>query len=108
MADAIDVASQVREHLDRWNSPAEDNSLNALVGQPAPEGDGRATANTGPTNPYADSADLAEVPTDDDGNPDYSKMKNADLEAHLKARGLSTAGNKEEMVERLEDDDDEG
>jgi hypothetical protein len=110
MADALDVAGQVQEHLDRWNAPTEDHTLASLVGKPAPEGDTRVSANRGTDatgNPYADDGDLPEVPLDEDGEPLYAEMKNADLEAHLKARGLSTAGNKDEMVERLEEDDTE-
>jgi SAP domain-containing ribonucleoprotein len=36
---------------------------------------------------------------------DYSKMKNADLEALLKSRGLPTGGKKADMVDRLIKDD---
>lgn len=111
MAEPVDVATQVQEHLARWNEPANDHTLSSVVGMPAPEGDTRSTANTQSgsslANPYADDADLPEVPTDADGNPQYGDMKNADLEAHLKARDLSTAGNKDEMVERLEENDSE-
>ncbi|KAH7126986.1 hypothetical protein B0J11DRAFT_549781 [Dendryphion nanum] len=38
--------------------------------------------------------------------PEYAKMKNADLEALLKSRGLQTGGKKADMVERLTADDD--
>lgn len=113
MADTtpVDVAGEVQDHLARWNTPSEDHTLASLVGKPAPEGDTRATANTGvgvdPNNPYADDGDLPEVPTDDDGNPEYGDMKNADLEQILKSRGLSTAGNKDEMVARLEENDED-
>jgi SAP domain-containing ribonucleoprotein len=37
--------------------------------------------------------------------PDYTKMKNADLESLLKERGLPHTGKKAEMVSRLQDDD---
>src|ERR1700761_3930036 len=37
--------------------------------------------------------------------PDYSKMKNADLEALLKERGLPHTGKKADMVSRLQEDD---
>lgn len=38
--------------------------------------------------------------------PEYIKMKNADLEALLKGRGLPHTGKKAEMVERLQKDDE--
>ncbi|KAF2132155.1 hypothetical protein P153DRAFT_394321 [Dothidotthia symphoricarpi CBS 119687] len=38
--------------------------------------------------------------------PEYTKMKNADLEALLKERGLPTGGKKADMVDRLTKDDD--
>lgn len=38
--------------------------------------------------------------------PDYAKMKNADLEALLKERGLPHAGKKADMVDRLQKDDE--
>lgn len=38
--------------------------------------------------------------------PEYSKLKNADLEALLKERGLPHTGKKAEMVERLQKDDE--
>ncbi|KAF2022135.1 hypothetical protein BU24DRAFT_38320 [Aaosphaeria arxii CBS 175.79] len=38
--------------------------------------------------------------------PEYAKMKNADLEALLKERGLQTGGKKADMVERLNKDDE--
>ncbi|KAJ4409606.1 hypothetical protein N0V91_002527 [Didymella pomorum] len=38
--------------------------------------------------------------------PEYAKMKNADLEALLKERGLPHAGKKADMVERLTKDDE--
>ncbi|KAH7078904.1 hypothetical protein BKA63DRAFT_253767 [Paraphoma chrysanthemicola] len=38
--------------------------------------------------------------------PDYAKMKNADLEALLKERGLPTGGKKADMVDRLTKDDE--
>jgi SAP domain-containing ribonucleoprotein len=37
---------------------------------------------------------------------DYAKMKNADLEALLKSRGLTTGGKKADMVDRLTKDDE--
>jgi SAP domain-containing ribonucleoprotein len=37
--------------------------------------------------------------------PDYTKMKNADLESLLKERGLPHTGKKADMVSRLQDDD---
>ncbi|CBX94456.1 hypothetical protein IAQ61_009697 [Plenodomus lingam] len=39
--------------------------------------------------------------------PEYTKMKNAELEALLKERGLPHTGKKAEMVERLQKDDDD-
>jgi SAP domain-containing ribonucleoprotein len=39
--------------------------------------------------------------------PEYAKMKNADLEALLKDRGLPATGKKADMVDRLTKDDDE-
>lgn len=39
--------------------------------------------------------------------PEYSKMKNADLEALLKERGLPHTGKKADMVERLQKNDEE-
>jgi SAP domain-containing ribonucleoprotein len=39
--------------------------------------------------------------------PEYSKMKNADLEALLKSRGLPTGGKKADMVDRLSKADEE-
>jgi SAP domain-containing ribonucleoprotein len=38
--------------------------------------------------------------------PEYAKMKNADLEALLKERGLPSAGKKADMVDRLVKDDE--
>tara|TARA_R110002003_G_scaffold645_5_gene20963 strand:+ start:51588 stop:52433 length:846 start_codon:yes stop_codon:yes gene_type:complete len=38
--------------------------------------------------------------------PDYAKMKNADLEALLKERGLPTGGKKADMVDRLTKNDE--
>ncbi|KAF2254730.1 hypothetical protein BU26DRAFT_144365 [Trematosphaeria pertusa] len=38
--------------------------------------------------------------------PDYAKMKNAELEALLKDRGLPTGGKKSDMAERLTKDDE--
>ncbi|PSN69888.1 hypothetical protein BS50DRAFT_585393 [Corynespora cassiicola Philippines] len=38
--------------------------------------------------------------------PEYAKMKNADLEALLKTRGLPTGGKKADMVDRLTKDDE--
>ena len=37
--------------------------------------------------------------------PEYTKMKNADLESLLKERGLPHTGKKADMVARLEEDD---
>lgn len=113
MAEPVDVAAQVQEHLQRWNEPATDHTLSSVVGLPAPEGDTRSTANhqggSPLANPYTDDADggaLPEVPRDDEGNPEYDKMKNEDLERHLKARDLPVSGNKEEKVARLEEADE--
>ncbi|KAF2691811.1 hypothetical protein K458DRAFT_5793 [Lentithecium fluviatile CBS 122367] len=39
--------------------------------------------------------------------PEYAKMKNAELEALLKERGLPTGGKKADMVERLTKNDDD-
>lgn len=112
------------EQLARWNPPSTDHALARLVGQPTDPSDTRATAavpmeglENSPTSSkvdaglrYADDADrpsgLPEVPQDEDGNPDYDSMKNADLKAHLEARDLPTSGRHDDLVQRLEDDDD--
>jgi SAP domain-containing ribonucleoprotein len=39
--------------------------------------------------------------------PEYAKMKNAELEGLLKARGLTTGGKKADMVDRLTKDDEQ-
>lgn len=46
----------------------------------------------------ADNADLDEL-------MNWSKFKVVELRGELEARGLSTAGKKAELIERLEDDD---
>lgn len=99
--------------------------MQRLVGVPTEPGDTRATAhvpmqelNHG-QNPGDDSVDaqrmysddgdadssLPAVPTDDDGNPQYDELKNADLKQHLEARGLPVSGKHDELVTRLEEDD---
>lgn len=118
------VAEQVQELTQRWNPSPVEHSIERLVGTAVPEGDTRATGhvpmeelNRG-FNPaddsvdaqrqYADDGDdsLPEVPTDDDGDPDYSAMTVDDLKQHLSSRDLAVSGNKDELVKRLEDDDE--
>lgn len=118
------VHEQVQELLNKWNKPPEDVALSRLVGVPTEPGDTRATAHVRDAtldhaqNPgdskvdagrmYADDGDsgLPEVPTDDDGNPQYDELKNADLKQHLEARGLPVSGKHDELVQRLEEDDE--
>ncbi len=125
MADEKPVHEQVQDLLNSWNPPAESNRLQTLIGVPTDEASVAATAHVRhpgldhDKNPasdgvdaaslFADDADdgagLPEVPTDDDGNPDYDSMKNADLQEHLRARDLPVSGNHSELVSRLEEDD---
>lgn len=115
MADEKSVAEQVQEHLDRWNPRPVDHTLERVVGVPTDEGDTRATShvpmeelNLGFQDALDDNdGDLPEVPTDEDGNPDYDSMKNEDLKQHLRARDLPVSGNHDDLVERLEADDEE-
>lgn len=122
------VHEQVQDLLTKWNKPPEDVALSRLVGTPTDPGDTRATAHVRDAtldhdkNPgsdkidagrmYADDGDtggdsgLPPVPTDDDGNPDYDEMKNADLKEHLAARDLPVSGNHAELVSRLQEDDE--
>lgn len=111
MADPGDVAVEVQEHLTRWNSEPTDGTISNLVGHPAPEGDTRSTANPqggGDSLANADSdGPLPSVPTDDEGNPQYDddSLTNKDLKRLLAARGLPQSGNKDELVERLQESD---
>lgn len=126
MAKEKPVHEQVQDLLKSWNKPPEDQVMERVVGVPTDEGDTRATAHTPmqelnhPNNPandgvdaqrmYADDGDgegdgLPEVPTDEDGNPDYDSMKNADLKEHLAARDLPVSGNHDDLVARLEESD---
>lgn len=85
------VHEQVQDLLDSWNPRPDDSGVDRLIGNQA---DGV---------PGADA--LPDVPLDEDGDPDYREMSNDDLQAHLAARGLSKSGTKEEMADRLEEDD---
>lgn len=93
--DVADVAAEVQAHLDSWNAPPDDSGVTHLIGEQSQRGADEASG-------------LPEVPTDEDGDPDYDQLKNADLQAHLEARGLAKSGNHDELVERLEEDDDSG
>lgn len=64
--------------------------------------------------PYTgDENTLAAVQTEQEGNAatlsadDYADASNDRLKEELRRRGLSTSGNKQELVERLEASDDE-
>lgn len=109
-------AEEVQRLLAKWNPPPEDHALERIVGVPTDEGDGRATAHVRaknldhPQNPADDSVDAARMFADDgdDGEPDkpYEDQTNDELRAELERRGLPKSGNKDELIERLEEDDD--
>lgn len=79
--DIVDsLTDQEKEWLRSWNRHDE------IPGEDAPEAD--------------DDEETAE----DDG---YDGLTNAELQELLKARGLPTSGNKDDLVARLEEDDEE-
>lgn len=117
--DVADVAAQVQEHLDRWNPAPDDSGVSSLIGEQGSNtghGPANSSVDAGRPDLYPDAfgagaggeadSGLPDVPTDEDGAPLYDDMSKKDLQAHLEARGLSQSGNKAELVERLEEDDD--
>lgn len=115
MAEEKPVHEQVQDLLSRWNAPAEDHSLERVVGVQVEEGDTRATShvpmeelNRGFHDDGDDEGEddgLPPVEYDEDGNALWDDLKNADLKEHLAARDLPVSGNHAELVERLEEDD---
>jgi hypothetical protein len=112
-----DVAAEVQEHLNRWNPQPDDSGVTHLVGEQSHRDTGltplSSSVDAGRPDLYPEAfsgegqTGLPDVPTDEDGNPQYDQMKNEDLQKHLGARGLPKSGNKDEMVERLEESDAE-
>jgi hypothetical protein len=108
---------EVQDLLNGWNAPPSDKSLERLVGENPPEGDGRATAAMNQPaeglNPFSDKVDAQRLHayTDDgdsaggDGEVAYEDKTNDELRDELEKRGLSKSGNKQELINRLEEDD---
>lgn len=62
--------------------------------------------NRGDEIPDGDADVDADEDEDEDEGADYSTMSNDELRAELKRRDLPTGGNKDELIERLEEDDE--
>ena len=135
MAEEKPVHEQVADLLATWNPPPSDNPLAPILGQPVPDGDGRATnavrsedldhpRNAGSDQidaerMFADDGDRATVGEDDDeadeSEDTYDDMTVTELKAEIESRNedrdeddhLSKTGNKAELVARLEEDDEE-
>lgn len=88
------VEEQVTDLLNSWNAPTDDSGVVHLIGEQSQRNDGRGD-------------NVPDVPTDDAGDPVYDDMRVDDLKALLKSRDLPVSGSKDDLVERLEDDDSE-
>jgi hypothetical protein len=112
------AVESLEEVLARWNKPPTDDRLLMLVGVPTEEGDGRATGHvdhplTGTiednTVKYGDDLDPADDEDDEDVVDDrvpYEARTNAELKDELRKRDLPVSGNHDELVARLEEDDE--
>jgi hypothetical protein len=118
-----DVSAQVQSLLDTWNPPADDGSMQYLIGVPREQGDGRATAS--PTDPNlqhplnpAMKGDAQRVnnPFTDDADEDYSgkewskdalkeEVERRNSEMDDEDNHLAVSGTKDELRERLVADD---
>lgn len=116
-SEPFDVAAERDRLLKSWNPPAEDHGIERVVGVPTDPADVAATGHTPMAelnkhvNPASDSVDAARLNEYGDDLSDtedvsYEDMTNDDLRAELEKRGLPKSGNKQEMVERLEEDDE--
>lgn len=128
--DVADVAAAVQELNDTWNPPADDGSMQYLIGVPREEGDGRATASPTdpimqhPRNPARDDVDAQRLQdfTDDAGDDsddsveDYSgdewsktalqeEIDNRNADQDDEDLHISRSGNKDELRDRLIEDD---
>lgn len=106
------VHEQVQDLLNSWNKPPEDHSLERIVGVPTGEADTAATAHVPMeelNKGFRDDGD------DDSGGDTYEDMTIAELKEEIDSRNadrdeedhLSKTGNKAELIERLEADDEE-
>ncbi|QPX62560.1 DNA binding protein [Arthrobacter phage Wollypog] len=88
----------IREEVDNW--------------KPKDAGDYDAKQDVTPAPQTTGDAQLPTTPGDNTGEEEeedieYSEATVEQLKAELKERGLSTSGNKEELIARLEADDEE-
>lgn len=82
------------EILASWNPPPKDSGYDLTVGLAVPEGDTRATAALG--NDPSKGGDVAS---------EYDEMSKDDLQDALRERDLPVSGSKQELIARLQEDD---
>jgi hypothetical protein len=115
------VYEQVSDLMQSWNPPPVDKAMERIVGVPTEPGDGRATAhvpmeelnshmNAGRDDidaqrqQYGDDLDDGDD-ADDDGS-EYDDMTIDQLKDALRERDLPVSGNKQELIDRLVEDDE--
>jgi hypothetical protein len=120
MAEEKPVHEQVQDLLASWNTPPNAHDMERLVGGSVPDGDGRATAAVRPEdmdhdrNPGRDDVDAERMFQDDGGDDDdavtedvsYDDMTNDELKDLLRERDLPVSGKHDELVARLQEDDE--
>lgn len=100
--DANDLEAQLR----RWNPEPKDTNFEVVVGATPDEGDTRATVAGDPSaNYHDDGAGSEETPAPE--SDEYSEWTVAQLKKELRSRELPVSGNHDELVARLEEDDEE-
>lgn len=108
-ANPEDVAGDVQRLLESWNPPPEDHSLEVLVGSnPDPEDTRTTVAGDGANSDDDDAQKVFEDDLDSE-DEDYSGeewTKDA-LKEEAESRGLSQAGNKDDLRARLIESDNE-
>lgn len=117
------VAEQVQDLRESWNPAPVDNTLERVVGVRPDEGDTRATGHVRdaaldhPQNPGRDDLDGGRMYQDDGDDEDdvsYDDMTKDELKAEIDSRNegrdeddhLSKAGNKQDLIDRLVEDDE--
>jgi hypothetical protein len=120
MAEEKPVHEQVDELTASWNPPPEDKAFERIVGVPVVAGDTRATGHTpmeelnSHMNPGDDSVDAQRQYADDADEGDegagdedtYEDMNVPELKDVLKRRDLPVSGTKQELIDRLREDDE--
>lgn len=106
-----DVAAEVKKLTESWNPPATDRTLEVLVGVPTDPADVAATAHITPeglqkfSSSKVDAQRLQEF-QDDGDDVDLESADKATLQNEAEKRGLSKSGNKDELLERIQEHDE--